>query len=477
MAGGESYTLTLDQGGHASRALVFDRRGRVAAAAEYPIRTRRSGRNRVEHAPRGLVRSMLAAAETALHKLPHSADVHSAALATQRSSIACWDRVDGRALSPVISWQDRRAARRVAALAAHGQQVRTLSGLVLSPHYGASKLAWCLEHLPAVRSAERHGRLAAGPLASFLLSGLLAEHPCLADPVNGARTQLLDTREGRWSGFLGELFGVPLGILPACVPNRHGFGQLHLCGREIPLQVVTGDQPAALFAAGMPQAGTAYVNVGTGAFIQAVTSSDVSSLLQSLIWRSENETLYALEGTVNGAGGALDTAAAKLGLPAGKVLRLLPGWLAAEAEPLLCLNGVGGLGSPYWRPAFPTRFIGRGTAGQKLSGVLESVAFLLMANLDAMQGGGAGITRMVVSGGLAQLDGLCQRLADLSGLPVERPLLHEATALGAARLAGGIGELAPLPRAVFTPAANPALIRRRARWQDAMQAALLKQRA
>src|SRR5579859_3034288 len=181
MARGGSYTLTLDQGGHASRALVFDRRGRIAAAAECPIRTRRSGRARVEHAPQGIVRSMRTAAETALRKLPRAADVSSAALATQRSSIACWDRVDGRPLSPVISWQDRRAARRVAALAKHQEQVRALTGLVLSPHYGASKLAWCLEHLPAVRDAERRGRLAAGPLASFLLSGLLVEHPCLTD--------------------------------------------------------------------------------------------------------------------------------------------------------------------------------------------------------------------------------------------------------------------------------------------------------
>ena len=210
MARGESYTLTLDQGGHASRALVFDRRGKVVATAECPIRTRRSGRDRVEHAPQSLVRSLRSAAEAALQKLPRGADIRTTALATQRSSIACWDRADGRPLSPVISWQDRRAARRVAALAAHGKRVRTLTGLVLSPHYGASKIAWCLEHLPAVRDAGRCGRLAAGPLASFLLSGLLAEQPCIADPVNGSRTQLLDTRKGQWSGFLGELFGVPI---------------------------------------------------------------------------------------------------------------------------------------------------------------------------------------------------------------------------------------------------------------------------
>ena len=221
MAKGATYTLSLDQGGHASRALVFDQGGRLRASAECVIRTRTQGRLRVEHAPQALLDSLKKAANVALARLPKRAEVVAAALATQRSSIACWDRRDGRPLSPVISWQDRRAAHRVGSLAPYTQEIRELTGLVLSPHYGASKLAWCLEHLAEVRRARREGRLAAGPLASFIVANLLMEQPCVADPVNGGRTQLLDVRRGAWSPRLCEIFGVPVDVLPDCVPNAY----------------------------------------------------------------------------------------------------------------------------------------------------------------------------------------------------------------------------------------------------------------
>ena len=468
----EAYTLSLDQGGHASRALLFDGRGRVVASAECRIHTRISGRARVEHAPHGVLHSLQAAAETVCRRLPRGAEVHAAALATQRSSIACWDRESGRALSPVISWQDRRAARNVAALAPHTQEIRGLTGLVLSPHYGASKLAWCLEHLAPVRRAERLRVLAVGPLASFIVANLLVEGPCVADPVNGGRTQLLDVRTGEWSPRLCSLFGVPARVLPDCVPNAYPFGHLDVGGRRIPLTVVTGDQPAALFAMGEPRRDTAYANLGTGAFLQHPAATDIPGLLQSLIWRSADETRYAVEGTVNGAGAALRWFALRSGMPLARALRLLPGWLAEAQEPPLFLNGVGGLGAPYWRPAFRSRFIGRGATPARMCAVLESVVFLLMEILERMRQGEARIQRIVASGGLAQVDGLCQRLADLSGLPVARLELHEATALGAARLAGGIAAMDAPPEQLFMPADDHALQRRRARWQEAMQAAL-----
>ncbi len=472
MARTDTYILSLDQGGHASRALLFDEHGQLKTSAECDIRTRTQGRLRVEHSPQALLDSLRKAAEGALKRLPRRAEVRAAALATQRSSIACWDRRTGQALSPVISWQDRRAARRVASLASHVQEIRGLTGLVLSPHYGASKLAWCLEHLAEVRRAHREGRLAAGPLASFIVANLLVEQPCVADPVNGGRTQLLDVRKGTWSPRLCEIFGVPAEVLPDCVPNAYGFGHFEVGGRHIPLTVVTGDQPAALFALGTPRPDTAYMNIGTGAFVQRLSDADVPGLLRSLIWHSGTEAQYALEGTVNGAGAALQWYAAKSRLSLPKVLRLLPAWLAAVGEAPLYLNGVGGLAAPFWRPLFRPRFIGRGDTRGKMVAILESVVFLLMENLELMGGSDAPIRRIVTSGGLAQLDGLCQRLADLSGLPVLRPELHEATALGIARLTGGIHTVAAPAQATFTPADDAALRRRYARWREALRAAL-----
>jgi glycerol kinase len=269
------------------------------------------------------------------------------------------------------------------------------------------------------------------------------------------------------------LFGVPQEILPDCMPNHHRFGTLRLAGRTLPLTVVTGDQPAALFARGEPERGIAYINIGTGAFVQALSERRVPDLLQSLLWRDPKRgTLFALEGTVNGAGAALDAAAAQFGMRPAAALRLLPASLAAAEEPPLFLNGVGGLGAPYWQPHFRSRFIGRGDAGQKLAAAVESVVFLLHANLRRMQGAGMAFRRIQVSGGLAQLDGLCQRLADLAGLPVERPEMHEATALGLAWLMDGLERAPQRTGTHFEPHDNGWLTARERRWQRALHASL-----
>lgn len=473
MSGTYACVLALDQGGHASRALVFDQSGRRLSSVERTIATRRHGGTRVEHSPLALLRSLRDAAEAAVAALPPGTEIACAALATQRSSIACWDRRNGRALSPVISWQDRRAARRVAALSTRARRVRAMTGLMLSPHYGASKIAWCLRELPAVKRARRHGHLAAGPLASFLLAGLLTERPCVVDPVNGSRTQLMELDTGRWSEELCTLFGVPPEVLPVCVPNRYGFGTLRVAGREIPLTVVTGDQPAALFAQGTPEPGIAYMNIGTGAFVQCLSEHGAAAgLLRSVLWRDDASTLYALEGTVNGAAGAIETVAKELGLSPHAAMHELRAWLADPTEAPLFLNGIGGLGAPYWRPGFRSRFIGRSGPDRMMVAVVESIAFLLLTNLRRMRSSAGPFARLRVSGGLAQLDGLCRRLADLSGLPVERPELHEATALGLARLASGIARLDPAPCTRFEPRTDAALEARHRRWQRAMREAL-----
>ena len=464
--------LALDQGGHASRALIFAADGAVLAKAERRIATRREGKLRVEHSAPAVLRSLQEAAAEAVDALPRAAEIQAAALATQRSSIACWDRESGRSLSPVLSWQDRRAVRKVQALAAHDKRVRRLTGLILSPHYGATKLAWCLTHLPAVRRAAHTGRLAAGPLASYLAAGLTEQLPCVADPVNGLRTQLMDLETMDWSRELCELFGVPREALPSCVPNQYRFGDMQVAGRRIPLTVVTGDQPAALFAQGTPEPGIAYINIGTGAFVQALADERVPGLLRSVLWRDAGQTLFALEGTVNGAAAALDTVASLSGLTPTRMMRQLPAWLADAGDPPLFLNGIGGLAAPYWRPEFRSRFVGRGDAAARMVAAVESIVFLLHANLRRMQEHGLQFKRLRVSGGLSQLDGLCQRLADLSGLPVERPQLHEATAMGLAKLAGGLADAGPVAGDRFRPRHDPALGSRERHWRQALAAAL-----
>jgi glycerol kinase len=431
----------------------------------------------VEQDPEELVASLQAVIIKTITSLgARAGQITCAGMATQRSSMVCWDRHTGEALSPVISWQDRRAHAWLHQFSAQTGAVHQRTGLMLSAHYGASKMRWCLDHSPAVAAARRDGRLAMGPLASFLLFRLLEEKPLVADPANAARTLLWNLRTMDWDPWLLELFGIPVETLPRCVPTRHAFGTLRACDHRIPLTIASGDQSAALFALGMPSADTAYVNIGTGAFIQRPFSHppDAPGLLGGVVYCDADRALYVLEGTVNGAGAALRWAEQEWGLE--DVEALLPTWLARAGAIPLFLNGIAGLGAPFWVANFPSRLIGDGEPWQKACAVVESVVFLLQVNLETMQKTATAPTRMLVTGGLAQLDGLCQQLADLSGLSVYRPVEHEATAHGTAYLLAGFPENWPEERSgeSFTPEPNPGLARRYKDWRAEMNRALGK---
>jgi glycerol kinase len=250
--------LALDQGGHASRALVFDGDGRILSAASEPVRTLHpddgpgsgTGPGRVEHDPEELVGSLRRAVDRACGELPAGTRLRGAGLATQRSTLACWRLSDGAALAPVISWQDRRNEAWLRQLEPRAAWIRERTGLVLTPHYGASKMRWCLDHLPAVADAAAKRDLAMGPLASFLLHRLLVERPLLTDPANGARTQLLDIHTRDWSEELCRLFGIDPALLPRPVTSRYPYGTLPTPRGPVPLLACTGDQSAVPFAFG-----------------------------------------------------------------------------------------------------------------------------------------------------------------------------------------------------------------------------------
>jgi glycerol kinase len=468
--------LALDQGVHASRALVFDARGALLAKGLCEVSVHHPHPDWVEQDPEEIVASLREAIRDALQKLgAQAADLAAAGLATQRSSIVCWDRVTGRALSPVISWQDRRAHAWLARFAPHAEAIHATTGLVLSAHYGASKLRWCLDHLPAVAQAGTEGRLAFGPLASFLIFRLTAEQTLAVDPANAARTLLWNIKSLDWDAGLLHLFGLPASALPPCVPTRHHFGHLEADGRRIPLTIVNGDQSAALFAYGSPHANSAYLNMGTGAFVQR-TSGDypgyLPRLLTGIVLRDGDEKTYVLEGTVNGAGAALQWIEEDLGLE--DIEQQLPVWLAADAEPPLFLNGISGLGAPFWVADFESRFSVEAEPWQMTVAVAESIVFLIQINLDLFQKLASPLEQIVASGGLTWYEGLCQRISDLSGLPLYRPAEYEATARGTAWLLAGKPVDWPEPEfsVWFKPRANPALRERYERWRAAMDAAL-----
>lgn len=467
--------LALDQGGHASRAILYDARGQELTQAFAPIDTRHTDDGYIEHDPEEIVESLQSVTADIVRRTGDKATVLAAGLATQRSSIVCWNRKTGAALSPVISWQDRRNAVFVDGLRSQAAKIHALTGLVLSPHYGASKLRWCLQHLSPVKRAAQAGELAMGPLSSFLLFRLLAEQPFAVDPANASRTQLWNPATGKWAPELLDWFGVPVGYLPQPVASRYSFGTLQ--GTAIPLSVCTGDQSAVPLAFGPVRTGTAYVNLGTGAFIlrQLERALVAPPLLSSILWSDARQIVYALEGTVNGAGSALEWLAGREGVEAGRMLTSLGEQLPPGLKPPLFLNGISGLGSPFWIPDFDSRFEGRGTTMEKFIAVLESILFLIRLNLEEIRRH-AHVDEIVATGGLAASDLLCGSLADLTNLPVIRHGVREATARGLAFLtAGRPADWKPSQDGqVFQPKLNTGLRERFFAWLKAMKQAIDK---
>ena len=430
----------------------------------------------VEQDPDAVVASLRQAADAAVSQLEPAqrARLRACGLSCQRSSLMCWDRESGSALSPILSWQDTRAADWLAAQALDAEAIHRTTGLYPNAHFGLSKIRWCLDHLDAVQQAARDGRLFIGPLAAFLAYRLLDQRPCLVDPANASRTLLFDLARGDWNHELLTRFGIERHWLPDIARSDAEYGELILASQHLPLRLLSGDQSTAAFAYGEPRAEAVYLNVGTGAFVYRLAARPAaqSRLLRSVVHWSEVPQ-YVAEGTVNGAGSALAWFAEQHGI--GDVAALLEQqWRADAQTSVLFLNGIGGLGSPDWRPDLASRFIGEATVEQQLVAVAESIAFLIQRNLALLQELGEPCEYVLVSGGVSHSDRFCQTLSDLSGLPLRRPEQCEASARGTAfLLAGRPAAWARLPEQRFEPRENPGLLARYRRWSKCLEAALL----
>lgn len=474
----EDLFLTLDQGGHASRAIVFDCAGNVVAQAIQEVGVNLYAGGRVEQDPLRMLESLRLAVDEVVATLGDKAfRLRSAGLATQRSSVVCWDRNTGLPLSPIISWQDRRMADWLESMMLDAERIHHKTGLFPNAHYGASKLRWCLDNLPEVSSALQDGRLAMGPMASYLVFNLLRERPLLIDPANASRTLLWNRHHLGWDADLLALFGITHASLPRCVSTRFDYGHINCQGLNIPLRIVTGDQSAAIFAYGEPDADTVYINAGTGAFVQRCLSmppAHTGRMLSSVLYQRCGDALYSLEGTVNGAGSALAVVETQLGMDPKYAEQQAEQWLGEVVAPPLFLNGISGLGAPFWVANFNSQFIGGGDDSEKIVAVIESIVFLMQENISEMTRYLSAAKQIVISGGLARLDGLCQRLADIAAIPVVRAQECEATARGTAFLLAGrpaawSGMNQPV---VFESCQNSLLQQRYAEWLAKMLEAL-----
>jgi glycerol kinase len=436
--------LALDQGTSSSRALVFDRAGRLLAVAQRELTQHFPQPGWVEHDAAQIWDDQLACAREAVAKA--GVKVAAIGITNQRETVVLWDRRTGQPLHRALVWQDRRTAAFCEQLKSQGLEprVRALTGLVLDPYFSATKLRWLLDQVPGARERAERGELAFGTVDSWLLWKLTDGQVHATDASNASRTLLFDIHRGDWSDELLGIFGIPRALLPEVRPSAGVFGQATEFGAAI--AGIAGDQQAALFGQAALQPGQAKNTYGTGCFLLMHTGTQARSSTQGLVTtraaQVDAAAQYALEGSVFVGGAVVQWL--RDGLRAiggsGEVQALAQS--VPDAGGVMFVPAFAGLGAPYWRPDARGALLGltRGTTqGHIARAALESIAFQSAAVLSAMNadvGERDRLTELRVDGGASANDLLMQFQADLLGIPVLRPQVIETTALGAALLAG-----------------------------------------
>jgi glycerol kinase len=445
------YILALDQGTTSSRAIVFDRSGRIASAVqeEFPQIFPQPGW--VEHDPEAIWRTQMDTARQALATAGiEAAQVAAIGITNQRETTVVWDRETGQPLHNAIVWQCRRTAPMCDRLRADGwtDPIRAKTGLVVDAYFSGTKLAWLLDHVPGMRDKAERGHALFGTIDSFLIWRLSGGRLHVTDLSNASRTMLFNIQTLDWDDEILAELRIPRAMLPQVRPSSqvYGLSDGELLGAQVPIAGAAGDQQAALFGQTCYAPGQAKNTYGTGCFLllntgeRAVASE--RGLLTTIAWQlgDAGKVTYALEGSVFIAGAAIQW------LRDGLHIISHPAEIEALAGSVDDTGGVYfvpafvGLGAPYWDAYARGTIVGltRGTDRRHIArAVLEALCYQSRDVLEAMAAdAGIGLAALRADGGAAANDLLMQLQADLLGVPVQRPAVTETTALGAAYLAG-----------------------------------------
>ena len=470
----ECLSLLLDFGGQACHGLVVDGQGTCLTRAEVVNETRQSGL-RVELDGESVVagfQQVLESIDAALSA--EDRQITLVAMACQRGSVIAWNRESGRALGPMLSWRDRRTSETMPMTFEQAEWIRRRAGLRWSPYAGAPKLRWMIDHLPMVRTAAEQEQLTLGPAGSFLLARLSRERSNRVDDSLAQRTLLWSRRSMGWDPELLEFFGLTAEQLPEVCPSLSEFGRLEALRGQPPVRVMVGDQNAVPFLTGRPDPDCLYVNLGTGGFVLRPLDRalDVDCFQLSLLAR-QGGGRFALEGSIHGAATALNWLAERSDgafCPAD-----IDELCAGVAQPPLFINTLDGLGSPWWcdggEPAFESSWehCDAGLPAQALA-IVESIVYLVRANLEVMNEHVEAPKSIVLSGGLSRSEILRQRLADGLGLPVRVLVDGEGTALGAWCMLDPAHVLPEQAWQSLKPRRDPDLERRYKQWLALIEA-------
>jgi glycerol kinase len=445
--GQADHVLAIDQGTTSTRAILFDAQARAVAVAQREFEQHYPSPGWVEHDPEQIWRDTLAVAREALSGIDRKR-VAGIGITNQRETVVVWDRSTGEPIHRAIVWQDRRTAEECARLKADGGEelVRERTGLLLDPYFSATKIAWILDNVPDAGVRAERGELACGTIDSFLLWRLTGGAVHATDATNASRTSLFDIHSQRWDPDLCRLFRVPEGLLPEVRDNSGIFGTTApgLFETQIPIAGMAGDQQSALFGQACFEPGMVKSTYGTGCFMlvntgeQAVTSHH--RLLTTPAYRLDGKTTYALEGSIFVAGAAVKWLRDGLGVIAHASETDSLATRVPDSHGVYMVPAFVGLGAPYWDPDARGAIFGLtlgATRAHLARAALEAVAYQTFDLTEAMANDGAASPASIrVDGGMAANAWLCQFLADILQVPVERPQNLETTALGAAFLAG-----------------------------------------
>lgn len=445
------HVLAIDQGTTSSRAIIFDAKQQIAGRGQKEFRQIYPKSGWVEHDPEEIWQTVVDTCKSAIKSASVSAsDVAAIGITNQRETVAVWDRKTGKPIYNAIVWQDRRTAALCRRLkkAGHEKGITRKTGLLLDPYFSGTKLAWILDNVTGARKRANKGELLFGTVDCFLIWRLTGGKVHATDATNASRTLLFNIDTNEWDKDLLTLFKIPASLLPEVKDCSDNYGKTDpaLLGAAIPILGVAGDQQAATIGQACFEPGMFKSTYGTGCFAllntgkQRVVSKN--RLLTTIAYRLNGKTTYALEGSIFVAGAAVQWLRDGLGLIKSADQT---GKLAAEADPtqdIYLVPAFVGLGAPHWdsdaRGAIYGLTRNSGPA-EFAKAALEAVAYQTRDLLDAMRKDwkvGNTKTVMRVDGGMVASDWTMQCLADILDAPVDRPIILETTAFGAAWLAG-----------------------------------------
>lgn len=450
----KKYVLALDQGTTSSRAILFDKKGKICFKAQHEFTQIYPHTGWVEHNPMEILFSQLQSVMEVMAESKATAeDISAIGITNQRETTIVWDKSTGKPIYNAIVWQCRRTAdmcEKIKADAELTQYIKDHTGLVVDAYFSATKIKWILENVEGAKDLAEKGQLLFGTVETWLIWNLTGGAVHITDYSNASRTMLFDVDKLCWDEYLCEKLGIPMNMLPEAVPSSKIYGTVgkSVMGIEdlagVPIAGAIGDQPAALFGQGCFESGQAKNTYGTGCFLLMNTGdkrvkSD-NNLVTGVAWGIGDKVTYAIEGSAFNAGSVIKWLRDDL--------QLIPSARRCDelAESVPNSNGVyfvpafTGLGAPYWDMYARGTIVGltRGAGAAHICrSVLEAIAYQMTDLLEAMkQDSDIQLSELRVDGGASVSDIMMQIQADMIRTNVNRPKMVETTAIGAAYLAG-----------------------------------------